>query len=120
VQPVVEDLWQLRILDRMEREKAWSQQVLQLDVVCGHEYLRVRTEGLEDCLAGADSLRCIGTAKEFIDYKHSSTIALCPLHKGQDSFQLSKEVALTLLDRIAAPLRLHDITQATSSCAEMP
>ena len=67
MQPVVKDLWQLRILDKMKREKTWSQQVLQLDVVCGHEHLRVRAEGLEDRLAGGDSLRCIGTAKEFID-----------------------------------------------------
>ena len=51
----------------MEREKAWPQQALQLDVVCGHEHLRVRTEGLEDCLASGNSLGCIGAAKELID-----------------------------------------------------
>jgi hypothetical protein len=53
VQPVVKHFWQLRILDKMECEKSWSQQLLQLDVVCGREHLRVRTEGLEDCLAAA-------------------------------------------------------------------
>src|SRR5450631_1915828 len=108
-QPEVKDLWQLRILDKMEREKAWPQQVLQLDVVRGHEHLRVRTEGLEDCLAGGDSLRCVGTTKQFIDYKYSSPIALRPLHKGQDSFQLSEEVTLTRLDRMLRPNQGHDI-----------
>jgi hypothetical protein len=37
----------------MEREKAWSQQLLQLDVVCGYEYLRVRTEPESDQSDGA-------------------------------------------------------------------
>jgi len=68
-----QDRWQLRILDKMDREKGWSQQVLQLSVVW---------------------------SRAFIDYKHFSTIALCPLHKGQDSFQLSEEVTLTRLDRM--------------------
>src|SRR5271156_3996245 len=108
VQSVVKDLRQLRILDKMEREKLWPQQVLQLDVVCGHEHLRVRTEAREDRLTGGNSLRCIGAAKELIDNEYSLTVALCPLHKGQDSFQLSEEMALTRLHRMLCPNQGHD------------
>jgi hypothetical protein len=55
------------ILDKMEGKKAPRQQVLKLDVVRSHEHLRVCTEALKDCLAGSNSLRCVGTTKELID-----------------------------------------------------
>ena len=58
VQAVVKDLGQLRIFDKMEREKARPQQVLQFDVVGSHEHLRVRTQRLKNRFAGGDPLRC--------------------------------------------------------------
>ncbi len=74
MQAIVKYLRQVRILDEVEREKASLQQVLQLDVMRGHEHLSVRAERLEDRLAGGDSLRRIGTTKQFIDEKHPTII----------------------------------------------